>query len=128
MKQTMTATTSREVWLSRMILAAAAAPVLGEPLRGPVLAAKKGKNTIASVDKRLENAKDTSETIGNGTLDTVPLPSSAKITYREGGTHDGTRCKHTSREPSCRCSHTGQPGDCTQALTCGKEPADGSIS
>lgn len=117
MKHAMTETTSRRTWLSRMLLAAVAAPVLGVTLAESAGASKPGKNTVASIGKRLENAKDTCELIGGGKMDTVSLPSGTKITYCNGGEHGGTRCKHTSQESTCSCPNTGKNGYCQQAVT-----------
>jgi hypothetical protein len=100
-----------------MLLAVAAAPVLGLTLAESAGASKPGKNTVASNGKRIENAKDMCELVGGGKMDTVTLPSGTKITYCNGGEHGGTRCKHTSQESTCSCSNTGKDGYCQQAVT-----------
>lgn len=110
-------TTSRRSVLARVLLAAIAAPTLGNRLGSSAGATKKGKNTIASIDKRISNQRDTCELINGGTLSVTTLPSGTKTTFCKGGKSDGTYCKNTASETSCRCNNTGRDGECSQAVT-----------
>ena len=108
--------TSRRSIVARVLLATIAAPTLANRLGGSAAATKAGKNTIASVDKRVSNQRDTCELINGGTLSVTTLPSGTKTTFCRGGTSDGTYCKNTASETSCRCNNTGQDGECFQAV------------
>lgn len=116
MTRTMTATTSRRIVLSRLVAAVAMAPVLGVTLTGTVEARKKGKNTIASIKDRVKWQQELCNNDG-GTLDARELPSGTTIGYCEGGSTDGTRCKHTEQDTTCTCTHTGKDGWCSSAST-----------
>jgi hypothetical protein len=67
MKHALTTTVSRRVWLSRLLLAAAMAPVMGATLADGVDAKVNTVKTKLSIKARVKNDRDICE-IGGGTL------------------------------------------------------------
>jgi hypothetical protein len=92
----------RPAALSRWALSLVVAIVIGAMLIPEVEASKPGKNTIASIEKRIEAQKDNCELIGGGTLTVTPSPFVPNmITKCVGGEEDGKRCTHTPRKTVC---------------------------
>jgi hypothetical protein len=123
MRHAMAATASRRNVLSRFLTALAIAPAMGSAMTGHVDASKKGKNTIASVGDRIKNISEYCSDLG-GTPTTTTTPFGYKSTKCNGGDMDGTRCTHTKKKTNCHCSHTGQDGWCSAAVTA--PPAGGA--
>jgi hypothetical protein len=112
MHHTTTRMTSRRAIFSRLMATAIAAPLLSIGLSSTTHAKKKGKNTIATVKDRIASQEYYCTGLG-GQLSTTTLPSGTKTTSCQGGSMDGTYCKHTSKETTCRCNNTGQDGWCS---------------
>jgi hypothetical protein len=110
MKHAQTTTAPRLVTLSRLVLALAVAFVFGATLVPSVDAAKKGKNTIASVKDRVRNQRDLCEIIGNGIL-TSEKVGKATVTQCTGGSSHGKRCVHTKKSTQCHQTRTHPPGE-----------------
>lgn len=123
-----TATTpARTVGIAQPVLALAVALVLGTMVVPVVEASKKGKNTIASIDKRVGAQRDYCELLGGGTLEVRTLPSGTKNTYCKGGMEGGKRCVHNERETTCKQTVT-PPGSEPAAPPIGgsnRDPGDG---
>lgn len=106
--------TSRRNFLVQLLLSASAAPLLGWGQVGSTLAAKPGKNTIATVKHRIQTQRDNCELLGNGELE-VRKANGGKttFTYCEGGKDNGTSCRHTDQSTTCHCEITDKPGSCS---------------
>jgi hypothetical protein len=101
MRNAQQATTATLGTLARVMVALAVALVLGSMLVPSGEAAKKGKNTIASVKDRVQGQRDLCETLGGGTMTVSTTPFGATITDCEGGTHDGQHCVNTNASTTC---------------------------
>ena len=114
MNSAKTTTTVRTITMSRRGFALAAALVLGMSTVPSVDAAKKGRTTIESINKRVRGQKDLCEIIGFGIL-TSEKVGKATVTQCTGGTSHGKRCVHTKKSTKCHQ---------TQTVPSGEDPAD----
>jgi hypothetical protein len=113
MKHAMATTTSRRGWLSRLLLAAAMAPVMGTmvvPI--PEVDAKK----IQPIKKRVQNAREACEIVG-GTATVEKRPGGTTVTCS-----DGFVCTISSKKTRCFQTLTNSPA--TNAGGGGAVPPD----
>jgi hypothetical protein len=109
MKDTMATTMSRRDWLSRLLLAAAVAPVVGVRLADPVAADKKKKT---AKQKKVEAYKRTCETNG-GTATIESFPGGTTVTCTGGkdasGDPQNWTCTVHSKGSRCHANLTTPP-------------------
>jgi len=96
--------------IARVLLALAVAVVLGASLAPSADASKGGKNTVASVSKRVQAQKDMCEIVGGGTLKVVKRPGGTTTTCN-GGVQDGRVCTYTSKKSRCHQTRQAVPGN-----------------
>lgn len=113
MNSAKTTTTARSITMTRRGFSLAAL-VLGMSIVPSVDAAKKGRTTIESINKRVRTQKDLCETLGSGIL-TSEKVGKATVTQCTGGTSHGQRCVHTKKGTKCHQ---------TQTVPSGEDPAD----
>lgn len=101
-------TMTRRVWLSRLLMAAAVAPVAGLRLAEPV-AADKTKSS-ASVADRTASQRQMCE-VGGGKLAVMDGPegSGGNTTECKGGANDGWTCINTKTTSDCSKQLTTPP-------------------
>jgi hypothetical protein len=108
----MATTVSRRFWLSRLLVAAAVAPVVGVKLAEPVAAGKKKrkKPNIGTVEERTANQRYVCET-GDppGKLAVLDGPGGSNTTECKGGEHDGDVCYNTKKATKCYLGRTQDP-------------------
>ena len=91
---------SGRVTISRRLLVMAGTLLLGTTLVPSVEATKKGKNTIESVNRRVQSQRDICETIGGGIL-TQEKVGKDTVTQCTGGRSHGRRCVHSKNKTEC---------------------------
>jgi hypothetical protein len=101
----MATTVSRRSLLSRLLMAAAVAPVFGVARGDSADAGKKKKRP--SVSQRVQNAREVCE-IGGGTL-AVSEGSAGTTTECKGGDSDGWTCFISKTKTRCAMSLTQSP-------------------
>jgi hypothetical protein len=101
---------TRRVWLSRLLLAAAVAPVVGPRVAEPVAAGKK-KPKVASVSKRTEEQRVRCEIVGGGQLAVLDGPDGGNTTECKGGSLDGLTCINTKSKTTCARQLTNPPSE-----------------
>ena len=112
MKQAMAATTSRTLWLSRLLLTVAVAVVLGAALADIVGAEKNTGRKPTSIAARVKDEKTRCESNGGTIQVTYQLPGADSGTATStctGGTHDGRECTHTKKSTVCTQPATHEP-------------------
>jgi hypothetical protein len=107
MTNAMATTVSRRGWLSRMLVAAAAAPVVGATLVSGVGAKVNTTKVRTSIRKRVQNNRSDCEA-GGGTL-TVETRPGGTTTTCTGGDLDGLTCTHSKKTSRCHTTLTNSP-------------------
>jgi hypothetical protein len=128
MTNAMATTVTRRVWLARLLMAAAVAPVVGVPLAETVEADKKKR---PSQKKRIGYARESCEA-GGGTLVEQTHDSGGTTTECKGGTFDGTFCFHGAKKTKCHSAAPNLPnaggGGAVPPSGGNEDPTDGGGS
>jgi hypothetical protein len=107
LKLPVAATVSRRVWLSRLLMAAAVAPVNGVTLADSVDASKKGQKKSEGVKKRAKPYIDGCKG-DNGTPTVTVRPGGTTIACT-GGDHGDWTCTVSSKTERCHKTLTNPP-------------------
>jgi hypothetical protein len=114
-----TMTMTRRFCLSRLLLAAAVAPMAGLSVAAPVGADKK-KNVKGSVAERAKSQQQLCE-LGGGKLAVLDGPNGGNTTECKGGDNDGWTCFNTTTTTDCSKQ---QPADDGNPALGGVDPSD----